>query len=122
MQHTAYQARLDKPLPDGTTTRAAYAFLLTKARRQHGDDSPQVAAALARLDGPARPECLSYLESWSRALHGRSGVGMDGPAPLSPPVIESWARLTGRRVRPHEVEALLTLDTVRRNPPDEDVI
>jgi hypothetical protein len=49
-------------------------------------------------------------------LFCRSGVDMNGPAPLSYATIESWSRLTGTKVEPHEVEALITLDSVMRNP------
>lgn len=41
---------------------------------------------------------------------------MDGLAPLSYTTIADWARLTGRRPLPHEVQALLQLDLVMRHP------
>lgn len=67
-------------------------------------------ADLAAFDGPPLPECGRYLLQWLYELHGRSGVSMNGLAPLSYPVIAEWARLTGRDPQPHEVEALIRLD------------
>lgn len=80
-----------------------------KARR--GD-----ANAERELTGPECPEEIRYLVDWSDELRGRSGVGMDGPAPLSFPAIESWARVLRIRPEPHEIRALLMLDDVMRNP------
>jgi hypothetical protein len=81
------------------------------------------AAARAALAGPDCPDALRHVLEWARELHGRSGVGMAGLAPLAYGTIADWARLTGRRPRPHEVEALITLDAVLRHPeagPDGD--
>ena len=120
MAHVAHAARLDQPIKDASTGRQSLTFLLTKARKQHGEDSPQVDALLEKLNGPPMPACLAYLEDWSRALFGRSGEGMGGAAPLSPLVVESWARMSGYVIAPHELDALLVLDGVRRNPPKEE--
>lgn len=73
--------------------------------------------AQAELDGPPAPVALEYLLRWSWELHGRSGVGMDGYAPLTFTAIRDWAVLTEREIEPHEVQALMVLDAVRRNPP-----
>jgi hypothetical protein len=35
---------------------------------------------------------------------------MAGPAPIGYPAIESWARLTGRRLSPWEVDVLRRID------------
>ncbi len=37
---------------------------------------------------------------------------MGGLAPLSYPVVESWARLKDIQLQPHEIDALLLLDSV----------
>jgi hypothetical protein len=42
---------------------------------------------------------------------------MDGLAPLSFTAIRDWVAMTEREIDPHEVQALLLLDAVRRNPP-----
>lgn len=52
----------------------------------------------------------------ANALCGRSGGTLDGVTPLSPMVIESWARLKDIRIQPHEVDALFLLDSLMRNP------
>lgn len=62
---------------------------------------------------------MEYLLGWSSELLGRSGMAQSGFAPLSYPVIESWARLTGRTVTPEEVSALIVLDSVRLHPGSE---
>lgn len=62
------------------------------------------------------PDELRYLYNWARELYGRSGVGMGGMNPLAYSTLESWGRLTGRRPSPLEVEALLALDSVLRDP------
>lgn len=74
------------------------------------------AEAQAMLDGPPFPWAVDYLYRWLLELFGRSGVGMDGVAPLSYTTIEAWARLTGRTVAPHDVHGLMALDGVLRHP------
>lgn len=72
--------------------------------------------AIAKLEGPDRPECLDYLFGWLYELHGRSGVGMNGFAPLSYSTIDSWAKLTGNRPTQLDVQALIELDSVLLYP------
>lgn len=72
--------------------------------------------AIARLQGPPYPEELDYLWRWAQDLHGRSGIGMAGIEPLTYSTIHSWAELTDQWPEPHEVEALILLDAVMRNP------
>lgn len=85
--------------------------------------APRSVSARAALDGPECPECLEYLRDWAYELHGRSGVGMDGAAPLNPVVVEAWARLYRLDIEPHEYEALVSIDAAMRHPgeaePDE---
>jgi hypothetical protein len=50
------------------------------------------------------------------ALHGRSGVGPGGLAPLSYSTLAHWSALTANRVEPYEVEALLLLDATLLAP------
>jgi hypothetical protein len=76
--------------------------------------------AVRALQGPPYPTELDYLYRWALALHGRSGVGMTGVAPLSPVVVESWARQTHRRVDAMEFDALMLVDAALRAPVDMD--
>lgn len=73
-------------------------------------------AALAYLQGPDCPVSLAYLVPWVMALHGRSGVGMNGAAPLTYSTVVDWAQLTGNLPNPFEVDTLMTLDSVLRHP------
>ncbi len=59
---------------------------------------------------------------WAHQLLGRSGIGMNGIAPLTYSTIGEWSRLTATPVHPHEVEALIVIDAVMRGPgkPDKD--
>lgn len=92
-------------------------------RRQHfavvAKRNPEVRAL---LEGPDCPESLEYLYEWATALCGRSGVGMDGYAPLSYSTVAAWADLMGIAVEPQEVEGLMMLDAVIRHPgePEKD--
>lgn len=119
-RYVAYHARLDTRQKDGTVPREYFEGLLSKAR---ADRSPEGRAKLEKLEdtlnGPEIPPALRYLLGWLDGLYGRSGATMDGLAPLSPVVLEAWARLMGVHVLPHEVTALDYLDRVRRNPPKE---
>jgi hypothetical protein len=78
--------------------------------------------AVAMLHVPDYPPEIEYLREWARELHGKSGVGMNGIAPLSYATVESWSRLKGVDVMPHEIDALFLLDSVMIYPgnPDED--
>jgi len=102
---------------DTSSTRDHIAGRLRRLVMTKGEDHPEVIRAQAELDGPPAPPALQYLLSWSWELHGRSGVGMDGYAPLTFTTIRDWAVLTEREIEPHEVQALLVMDAVRRNPP-----
>lgn len=92
-------------------------------RREHfavvAKRNPEVRAL---LNGPDCPESLEYLYEWATALCGRSGVGMDGYAPLSYTTIVAWSRLMGITVEPHEAEALIAIDGALRHPgePEKD--
>lgn len=62
---------------------------------------------------------LEYLRRWCYEVYGRSGFSEVGVNPLSYQTVESWARLTGRTVSPADVDALMRLDAVLRNPEAE---
>lgn len=74
------------------------------------------------LEGPEYPETAEYLREMLFELHGRSGVGMSGLAPLSYSTIVDWMRLKGVVVAPEEIDALLLLDSAMIAPgePEKD--
>lgn len=77
------------------------------------------AAAIEHLTAPDYPDCVQYLWTWVIELHGHSGVGMNGLAPLTYESIMSWAVLKGVQPTPYEVEALLSLDATLRAGKEE---
>jgi len=97
---------LDRKNEDGSTLRA---HLEAKVRR--GDQR-----ALEQLEGPEPPWEFMYLADWAYSLCGRSGVSMDGLAPLSYECIKAWAELMGTAPSPLEIQALIQLDAVIRKP------
>jgi hypothetical protein len=68
--------------------------------------------------GPREPEPFAYLLTWAHQLVGRSGVGMNGFAPLSAAEIAHWSALRGVTPSVLEVEALVAIDRVLRQPPE----
>lgn len=62
------------------------------------------------LDGPDLPPEGEYLWGWFLGLAGRRGTGAMGPAALTYPDLDAWARLTGRRPAPWEIRVLCRLD------------
>ena len=74
------------------------------------------AGAVKRLATTECPEGLEYLRDWTYALFGRSGVGMDGVAPLSWRELEAWER--GTRYEPSLMDKvmLMRLDAILRHP------
>lgn len=117
VDHVAHQGRLDSRVDDKSSTRDHLAGRLRRLQQTKGEDHPDTVRAQEEVDGPPVPPALAYLLQWSWELHGRSGVSMDGLAPLSFTAVRDWAVLTEREIDPHEVQALLLLDAVRRNPP-----
>lgn len=81
-------------------------------QREHWEAAAErgSVAARARLESASLPEELEYLWEWAIALHGRSGLGMAGIAPLTYSTIAEWARLTGNEPDALEIEALMSLD------------
>ena len=102
MDYARHEAEMRQSADDGADTRA---HLEAAARKGS-------AEAIAALRGPEFPEELEYLWGWVMELHGRSGVGMAGLAPLTYSTIAAWSELTGAEPGPLDVEALMALDAV----------
>lgn len=62
------------------------------------------------LEGPDLPLEGERLWGWFLELAGRRGVGAMGPAPLTYPDLDAWARLTRREPAPWEIWLLGRLD------------
>lgn len=101
-----HATRLDRPDTNGVTLRATLELRASQGSRQ----------AVADLTPPDYPESLTYLLGWSHELVGRSGVGMDGAAPLSWSTLDAWSRLTGRVIDSNDCDALMLLDHAFRHP------
>lgn len=106
MAYVRHEARLDLRNADGVAPRAAL-----ELRASQG-----AAGAIEALTPPEYPEGLSYLLGWLEELVGRSGVGMDGLAPLTWQTLDAWADRTGRHPTPEECTALMLLDGAYRHP------
>jgi hypothetical protein len=109
MQYAKHEAELNTPDKDGVTLRAHL-----EERQRRGLPTPE-------LDSPPElPEELSMLYGFALELRGRSGVGQYGYAPLSYSTIADWSHLTGWRLEPREVEALVRIDSaLDYRPPSE---
>jgi hypothetical protein len=70
------------------------------------------------LQGPEYPHELEYLRGWTSEMFGRSGASMSGLLPLSFTTIAAWSELKGVSVEPHEVDALIQLDSAMLYPGD----
>lgn len=66
--------------------------------------------------GPEIPEYVAYLYEWAVELHGRCGVSSSSILPLSHQEVRAWAELRDIAIVPHEVDALMRIDAVLRNP------
>ena len=97
---------LNRKGDDGSTKRS---HLEVRARQGSQD-------AVNALLGPEPPDTLLYLMEWAYGLCGRSGASMAGIAPLGYGTIAEWARLMSIEPSPLEVQALILLDGVIRNP------
>ena len=106
MAYARHHAECSKRAPDGSTMR------------EHWEASGS-AVARAKLEAPEFPEDLAYLWDWTLELHGRSGVSMAGLNPLTYQTLDAWARLLERDPMPHEVEALILLDSALRPVEDK---
>lgn len=116
MLAVAHAARLDRHTDpkdaQSLTHRQSWESLRDQARaRESVNDAAEIA-----LREPEYPAFIHYLRVWSDELVGRSGVGMDGAAPLSNTELLAWCINTGTVLTPSEQRALMRLDTVRRHP------
>jgi len=100
VEYARWEAEMRRKAGDGAEARA---HLEASARKGNPD-------AIAKLSGPGFPEEMEYLWRWALELHGRSGAGMAGAAPLAFSTVMDWARLTGNDPDPLEVEALIAVD------------
>lgn len=116
MAYVAHQSAMAVVDKDGSTARDAYIAKADRLRRRHGVNSREHAEALAAIEGPPGPGALAYLLEWFNELFGRSGLNEQGFAPLTFTTVDAWARLTRRKPKPHEVDALMSLDAVKRHP------
>lgn len=73
-------------------------------------------AARQALNAPPYPEDVAYIHAWATDLYGRCGVSMGGVLPLNHQEIRAWRKNTGHAPNAVEIEALLVLDAVMRNP------
>jgi len=122
VEHIAHVARTERSASGGYAD-ATHVHMAIRKYRAAGSlaDHERADVLEQRLLGPPVPPPLEYLYRWHDELFGRSGAGMDGPAPLTYSTILDWAILTDRTVLPHEVMALVRLDDVRRHPPEPKV-
>ena len=94
-------AELNHRLPDGTT----------QGDHWEEDARSGSGAAIKRLTPPEFPDAVSYLWLWAMELHGRSGIGMSGLAPLTYEAIIAWSKLRSVLPTPSEVAALIAIDS-----------
>ncbi len=93
------------------TVRQHYAGLVKRGRSEF----------LRLLEGPELPLELAYLWEWSLEIRSAPRTGINGFEPLTWVDIQAWAEMTKRDdVQPFEVHALIFLDRILRNPPDEE--
>ena len=118
MAHVAHAARMDAVV-DGFPVRVHLERRAMRLVETKGAAHTTTQQALAELEGPTIPWCVQYFVQWSNELYGRSGVGPHGLVPLMYTTIHTWATLHARQVQPHEVRALLILDSIRMYPPTE---
>lgn len=69
-------------------------------------------SAKAELRSETRPGALAYLWLWFLELHSHRGAGAMGPAPITWPDLDAWARRTRRDPLPWEIDMLSRLDDV----------
>lgn len=97
---------LNRRREDGTRERDHWVVLAERGDRK----------AVARLEPPEVAPAFEYLRTWLYEVHGRSGVGMNGLAPLTWTTLRHWREETGTTVRPDEARALMRLDAILLHP------
>lgn len=105
MDYARHHVELARKGPDGASQRATW-----ELAAQRGNED-----ARRKLQGPEFPEHMAHIWEWTQELHGRSGMGMAGLAPLSYQTIQAWQALTGVHLSPLEVEALIAVDGAMLN-------
>lgn len=100
MTYTGWFFGLLRREQDGATRRA---HLEHAARRGN-------AKAQAALVAPPLRARFVHLWHWFQELHGARGSGMNGPAPITWPDLDAWARRTRRDPSPWECTALKAMD------------
>lgn len=79
---------------------------------------------MSALEGPAVPWEVAYLWRWFLELERSREVVVIGDTvqlkPHTPSEIEAWARMSDRRLLPHEFDALVQLDVAMRFPEEAD--
>lgn len=85
-------------------------------RRENFEARPDNPDAIRGLRGTEMPESLRYLWVWWSELAGVRRMGAHGLDPIGFVDIDAWARLTGRRPQPHEVQGILRVDKAMLNP------
>lgn len=83
------------------------------ARRGNSD-------AIAKLTPPPFPDAVDYLYDWFNELSARRPLAMHGVSPITHEGIKAWRENMDLHPEPHEVEAILRMDTVWRNALRED--
>lgn len=68
------------------------------------------------LEGPPRPEELTYLWLWYCQLESCVRMGAAGREAIGWTDIQAWASLMGHAPQPHEVMALMAIDRTTRFP------
>lgn len=71
------------------------------------------------LDGPRMPQTLAHVWGWFLELSAARRTGFSGVAAIGWADIDAWARLTGSRPRPWEVQLIRRLDDVFRQVTSE---
>ena len=66
------------------------------------------------LQGPSFPDLLGHVWFAFLSLSPNRGQGMSGVLPLTYQEIDSWMKVTGNCLAPHEVTILKRLDNVYR--------
>ena len=108
--HVKHEARLNEKQDDGSTYRSHLEAAVRQGRKGYAK----------KLQGPEVPAELTYLLGWFNELEWGRRVGQFGKEGFSWLDIKAWSELTGRRVAPQEVMALMRLDVASRFPGEEE--
>lgn len=87
---------------NGVSNRAAW-----KASARNGNQ-----VAIRKLQWPRYPTTLAYLDDLHAEWSLGRGDSPNGIAPATWAEVESWARVTGKQLKPREIVGLVQLDRV----------